>query len=196
MLAYQKEINCCCVDLDSAGSNKIQWMCKTWAKFSVAAQIFFYSLLNAFVFTRHVASIIVWLTAAVLEVNQILLQESEYDFSYSHPSMIFNWHKSHKPLNWIRWQNVPQSYAFCACNIRGLIIWYWKVSRILYFLHNNFYLTLCHNANKFITNTMWQNAMCFHALYFHIFLCELARMDHSCSKVHLYPESFHYEMNQ
>ena len=38
--------------------------------------------------------------------------------------------------------------------------------------------------------------MCFHALYFHIFLHELPRMDHTCSKSQLYPENFHYEMNK
>ena len=38
--------------------------------------------------------------------------------------------------------------------------------------------------------------MCFHALYFLIFLYELGRMDHTWSEAQLYPESFHYGMTQ
>ena len=97
LLDHQKEIRCCCISLGSPGSNQIWWMCKTWAEFSITATIL-YPLLNALLCTWHVASIAVWLTTVVLDVNWILLQEKEYDFSYSQPNVTFNRHKICEPL--------------------------------------------------------------------------------------------------
>lgn len=76
-----------------------------WHKFCKIRNTFehIFCIYLSFVFTRDVARIAVWLIAVILDVNWILLQESEYDFRYSHPSVVSNSHKRHKPLNWTRW---------------------------------------------------------------------------------------------
>ena len=93
ILDHQKEISCCCARHNSTRFNQIQWMYKTLAEFSVVGQML-YPLQNALVFTRHVARIVVWFIAAILDVNQVPLQDSEYESSSPHPSVTFNWHKS------------------------------------------------------------------------------------------------------
>ena len=41
-----------------------------------------------------------------------------------------------------------------------------------------------------------ENTIYFYAFYFHIFLYEMPRMDHTSSEAKLYKENFHNEMNQ
>ena len=121
---HQKEISCYCARHDSTKFNQIQWMYKTLAEFSVVGQIL-YPLQNAFVFTRHVARIVVWFTAAILDVNRIPLQDSGYKISSPHPSVTFHWHKS---------QNVstgPDSKTYFRVN--------WSVLAILCLILKNIF---------------------------------------------------------